>query len=80
MLQALATPLFAYSVGRYVSVAQWEAHLDDVAGAAAGFLCVVASWTGRYGWPYESFWTYPPTYVRFIGFVLLAVVALFGFR
>ena len=49
-----------------------------------GYVCVVAShevadWTGRFGWSYQSFWTYPPTYVRFFGFVLLIGAILFGF-
>jgi hypothetical protein len=77
--------LFAFAVWRYVSIAQWEAYLKTFALAVFGFISVVASeevasYSGRYGWTYDSFWTYPPTYIRSFGFFLLIVVDLFGFR
>jgi hypothetical protein len=80
----VAAVLLAIAAWQYVSMAQWEPYLKWMAIAVFGFVCVVASdevasWTGRYGWIYQSFWTYPPTYVRFFGFVLLAAVILFGF-
>jgi hypothetical protein len=80
----VATILFAIAVWKYVSLAQWELNLKPIAFATFGFVCVVAShevadWTGRYGWTYQSFWTYPPTYVQFFGFVLLVGTNLFGF-
>lgn len=81
----LAAVLLGVAIWQYVSAAQWEPYLKAMAIAVFGFVCVVAShemadWTGRYGWTYQSFWTYPPTYVRFFGFVLLVAVILFGFR
>jgi hypothetical protein len=77
--------LFAFAVWRYFSLGQWEAYLIPMATAALGFACVVAShqvadWTGRYGWTYERFWTYPPMYVRFFGLALLLGAVLFGFK
>ena len=82
---AVGILLLAIAVWRDISIAQWETYAKTVAIAAFGFVCVVASdevasHTGRYGWTYDSFWTYPPTYVRFFGFVLLVAVDLFGFR
>ena len=82
---ALAAILFAIVAWKYVARAQWEAYLNPMVTATFGFSCVVASdevadWTGRYGWTYQSFWTYPPNYVRFFGFVLLAGTLLFGFE
>ena len=81
----VAALLLGVAVWQYVSLGQWEAYLKPMATAAFGFVCVAAShevadWTGRYGWTYQSFWTYPPTYVRFFGFVLLLGAALFGFE
>jgi hypothetical protein len=80
----LATILFVIAVWRYLTIGQWEAQLIAICAAAFGFVCVVAShevadWTGRYGWTHESFWTYPPTYVRFVGFVFLGGALFFGF-
>ena len=77
--------LSAIAVWKYNAVGQWEQYLKPIALAAFGFVCVVAShevadWTGRYGWTYLSFWTYPPTYVRFFGFVLLLGTIPFGFK
>jgi hypothetical protein len=82
---AVATLLFGIAVWKYVSLAQWNVFLKPMAFAGFGFVCVVAShevadWTGRYGWTYDSFWTYPPTYVRFFGFVLLVGALIFGFK
>jgi hypothetical protein len=82
---AVATILFAFAVWRYVSIAQWEAYLKTFAIAVFGFISVVASdeeasYSGRYSWTYDSFWTYPPAYVRSLGFVLLVAVDLFSFR
>lgn len=82
---AVGTVLFVIAVWQYVSLSQWEAFLKPMALAALGFVSVVASdevadWTGRYGWTYESFWSYPPTSVRFLGFVLLIGAILFGFN
>jgi hypothetical protein len=81
----VAIVLFGISVWRYVTLAQWEVYLKSIALASFGFICVVASdevadYSGRYSWTYDSFWTYPPTYVRFFGFVLLICVDLFGFH
>lgn len=81
---AVGTLLFAIVVWRYVSLGQWEAFWKPFAIGAFGYMCVIAShevadWTGRYSWTYDSFWTYPPTYVRFTGFVLLLGVIVFGF-
>ena len=77
--------LFVPAAWRYYSLGQWEAHISSAAMAVLGLVCTVApdevsSWTGRYGWTYDSFWTYPPTYVRALGLMLQAGVLLFGFR
>ena len=77
--------LFGIAVWRYVTLAQWEAFVKPMALAAFGFVCVVGShevadWTGRYSWTYDSFWTYPPTYIRFFGLTLLVGVLLLGFK
>jgi hypothetical protein len=82
---AVAIVLFALATWKYVSIGQWEAFLKPIALAALGFVSVVANhevadWTGRYGWTHQSFWTYPPMYVRFFGFMLLIGALLFGFR
>jgi len=82
---ALATLLFAIAVARYVSVGRYESFARSMAAAFFGFVCVVAShevadWTGWFGWSYDSFWTYPPNWVRWAGLVLLAYIAVFGFR
>ena len=76
--------LFAPVVWRYVALAQWEKHLETMALATLAFMSVVAadevaSYTGRYGWTYESFWTYPPTWVRTAGIAMLIWANLFGF-
>ena len=81
----VGTILFGIAVWQYVSLGQWESFLKPMALAVLGFVSIVAShevadWTGRYGWTYDSFWTYPPTYVRFFGFVLLIGAILFGFK
>lgn len=82
--QVVGTLLFAIVVWRYVALGRWEAFMQPFAWAGFGYLSVIASdevanWTGRYGWTYDSFWTYPPTYVRCFGFILLIGVLLFGF-
>jgi hypothetical protein len=81
---AIATVLYAVVVWRYVSLGQWWEFFRPFATATFGYMCVVAcaevaDWTGTFTWSYESFWTYPPTYVRLVGFVLLAGVILYGF-
>jgi hypothetical protein len=81
----VATALFALALAQYVAIGRWEALVRPLAIAAFGFACAVAShevadWTGHYRWSYDSFWTYPPAWVRAVGFVLLVAVDLFGFR
>lgn len=76
--------LFISAVWKYWSLGQWEAQAVSMALAAFGFAAKVApdevsSWTGRYGWTYESFWTYPPTYLRFVGLALQVGVLVWGF-
>lgn len=83
--QAISLVLFGIALSRYVSIGRWEQHLPSMAWAAFGFDSAVASdevadWTGRYGWTTDSFWTYPPTWVRVFGFMALVAVNLFGFR
>lgn len=80
---AIGTLLFGIVVLRYLALGQWEAYLKPFAIAAFGYLCIVAShevadWTGRYGWTYDSFWTYPPSYIKLSGFGMLLGVLLFG--
>jgi hypothetical protein len=81
----VATALFVLALAQYVAIGHWEGLLRPMALAAFGYACAVAShevadWTGQYRWSYQSFWTYPPAWVRVAGFVILAVVNLFGFR
>jgi hypothetical protein len=81
----VAAVLFAIALAQYVWIGHWEALARPMAFAAFGFACAVAShevadWTGQYGWSYESFWTYPPVWVRAAGFAILAAVDVFGFR
>jgi hypothetical protein len=81
----VATALFGMAIAQYVAIGRWEALLRPIAVAALGYGCAVASyevadWTGQYGWSYESFWTYPPAWVRAAGFVILVAVNLVGFR
>jgi len=80
----VGTLLFVPAAWRYYTLGQWEAHIYSAAAALFGYVAVIApdelsSWTGRYGWTYESFWTYPATYVRFFGFTLLVGALVFGF-
>lgn len=80
----LALALFAPSAWRFFSAAAWERDAVWAVVAVGGLVSALApdevsSWTGRYGWTYESFWTYPPTYVRFAGLAMLTVALLFGF-
>jgi len=77
--------LFIPAAWRYYSLGMWEKYLVEAAISLLGFVSVlvpeeVSSWTGRYGWTYESFWTYPATYVRFLGFAALVGVLVFGFQ
>ena len=77
--------LFIPAAWKYYRLGQWEAYAVSAAFAALGFVSAafpeeVSSWTGRYRWTYETFLTYPPTYVRFFGFVIQVCVLLFGFR
>jgi hypothetical protein len=64
--------LFAPAALLYYSHGRWEEEIASAALAVFGLICTVAphevaEWTGRYSWTYESFWTYPPTYLRFVG-------------
>jgi hypothetical protein len=64
--------LFAPAAWLYYSHGRWEEEITEGALAVFGLVCTiapdeVAGWTGRYGWTYESFWSYPPTYLRFMG-------------
>lgn len=68
----------------YIAMQDWEARISSAAIAVLGFVCTafpdeVSSWTGRYGWTYESFWTYPSTYVRFCGILTQVLVLVLGF-
>ena len=77
--------LFIPAAWQYYSLGMWEKYVADAALGLLAFVCVLApeevsSWTGRYGWTYDSFWTYPATYVRFFGFTMQIWVLLFGFR
>lgn len=81
---AVGTVLLAIVVWSCLPLHNWETILKPLGVAVFGYVCVIAShevadWTGRYGWTYQSFWSYPPTYVRFAGFALLLGVLLFGF-
>ena len=82
---AVGLVLFVPSAWKYYSLGQWIDQVDWAAFALLGFVSTafpeeVSSWTGRYGWTYESFWTYPATYVQFSGIVTQLVVLLFGFE
>jgi hypothetical protein len=77
--------LFVPAAWKYWSFGEWEAHAPSMALAVFGFAAMVApdevsSWTGRYGWTYESFWTYPATYVRLAGFAIQVGVLVWGFQ
>lgn len=77
--------LFIPAAWKYYSLGQWEAQAGSAAVAVLGLVSMlapdeVASWTGRYGWTYDSFWNYPPTYVRFFGLALQIGLLVFGFR
>lgn len=77
--------LYAPLVWRYVELAEWDRYARVMALATLGFVSAVAadevaSYTGRYGWTSESFWTYPSTWVRTAGVATLVGVHLFGFR
>ena len=77
--------LFVPAAWKYYSLGLWELHIKSAALAVFGFLCTafsdeVSSWSGRYGWTYEDFWTYPPTYLRFLGIVIQLGVLVFGFK
>jgi hypothetical protein len=81
---AVGVALFVPAAWKYWSLGEWEAHVVSMALAAFGFVATVApdevsSWTGRYGWTYGSFWTYPPTYLRFVGLALQVGVLVWGF-
>ena len=77
--------LFLPAAWMYYSLGRWEEYAVSAAMGLYGFVSTafadeVASWTGRYGWTYQSFWTYPPTYVRFMGIAVQLGVLMFGFR
>ena len=77
--------LFLPAAWKFYWLGQWEAHLVSAAFAVLGFISAafreeVSSWTGSYRWTYETFLTYPPTYVRFFGFFTQICVLAFGFR
>ena len=81
----VGTLLFVPAAWQYYSLGMWEEHIQWAAIAVMGFVAMLApeevsSWTGRYGWTYESFWSYPPTYIRFFGFFALIYVLVFGFQ
>lgn len=81
---ATASILLAIPLWKYVSLGLWVEYLKSIAVAAFGFACLVAShevadWTGQYRWTRDDFWTYPPTYVRSFGFMLLIGALLSGF-
>ncbi len=82
---AAALLLLIIAVGRYIILGRWEHYFATLAWAVFGFVSAVASdevadWTGRYGWTSDSYWTYPPTWVRAFGLITLVLVNLFGFR
>ncbi len=54
--------LFLPAAWKYSSLGRWEAHVVSAAmglygRASTAFADEVASWTGRYGWTYQSSWT-----------------------
>jgi len=82
---AAALLLLAIAIGRYIVAARWEQNFVSLAFALFGFVSAVASdevadWTGRYGWTSDSYWTYPPIWVRVSGFAILIAVIVLGFR
>lgn len=82
---AVGIALFIPAAWYYYSLGNWEAQITSAAMAVLGLVCTVApdefsSWTGQYGWTYDDFWTYPPTYIRFLGIVTQIGVLIFGFR
>jgi len=81
----VGTLLFIPAAWRYYSLGMWEEYVAEAAISVFAFASVLApeevsSWTGRYGWTYKRFWTYPATYVRFFGFAALIGVLVFGFH
>jgi hypothetical protein len=81
----VAAIMFAIAAAQYAWAQQWERFLVPMACATFGFACTAASdevadWTGRYRWTYDSFWTYPPSWIRVLGFGLLIYASVLGFR
>lgn len=81
---AVGLALFVPTAWRYYELGLPLEYLGTALVAFHAFACTafpeeVSSWTGRYGWTYESFWTYPATYVQFFGVVTQVWVLLFGF-
>jgi hypothetical protein len=77
--------LYGPIVWRYVAIGEWERHIASIAVGTLGFVSAVAAdevaeYTGRYGWTYESFWTYPPNWICVSGLLILVLVNLFGFQ
>jgi hypothetical protein len=84
-LPAVAVVLFAVAIGQYAWIGQWLRLYRPMALATVGFMSAVAShemadWTGTFGWSYDNFWSYPPTWVQVFGFGVLIYADLFGFR
>ena len=72
-------------LGRCIRIGHWEALIGTLAAACFGLACALAAeevsdWTGWYTWSQETYWTYPPNWIRVFGILILVGVNLLGFR